>query len=73
MADYRLNPTQQTIVRITQEKGVARMADFAAVLPISERGIRKAAQRLVALGVLEQSGAKRGTYYRLATPQSPAR
>jgi len=72
-AAYRLNPTQQTLVRITQEKGVAQMADFAAVLPISARGIRKALQRLVELGVLEQTGSKRGTYYRLATPQQAAR
>jgi Fic family protein len=72
-ASLRLSETQQTIVRIIQEKGAAKMVDFAAVLPISERGIRKAAQRLVELGVLEQVGSKRGAYYRLATPQSPAR
>lgn len=67
----RLTATQRTILRAAAEQGVVASSDLAGVLGLSQRGVRKSLSQLVALGLLERQGEKRGAVYRL-TPAGAA-
>lgn len=58
-----LTQTQQTILETTAKKGTAQMADYLEKLDISQRGAYKAVQKLVDLGLVTQSGERKGTKY----------
>lgn len=60
-----LTPTQRQILDITTKLGTATMSDYLKNIPLTRRGISKSLQKLVANNILSQSGALKGTYYRV--------
>lgn len=58
-----ITDNQKKALKLTKEKETAKIADYIKVLKLSENGSYKLLVKLVSLGLLNQLGEKKGSYY----------
>ena len=63
LSGISLTNTQHALLRITAKKGTAQMADYLTALNLSQRGVYKALQKLLEIGLLTQAGKRKGSRY----------
>lgn len=58
-----LTHTQKLLLKLTTQNQTTQMADYLEAVSLSQRGIFKALQQLIQLGLVKQNGELKGTYY----------